>query len=289
MVASFEYIENTIKTFAQAAEANLNTPGRQGNIVVLTPELADDVMITGDLHGHRRNFNLIKTTAALEQHPRRHLVLQEACHGGPTYPQNGGCMSHTVLEDIARLKVRYPDRVHFILGNHELAEMTDYPIQKNNKMLNMLFRMGLQQMYGPAADTVRAAYMPFLKSCPLAVRLPHGVVITHSIPEKVDQRGFDRGVFTQPLESINWLDRGGVFQLVWGRDYREENARAFAELIDAQVCINGHEPCLEGHGVPNTVQVILDCCSEKAGFVILATDRPWTQADIVSRIGRLGA
>ena len=289
MVASIEYIENTIAVFGQAAQANLATRGRQGNVVLLTPELASDVMITGDLHGHRRNFNLIKTTASLDKFPQRHLVLQEVCHGGPTYPQNGGCMSHTVLEDIARLKVRYPDRVHFILGNHELAELTDYPIQKNNKMLNMLFRMGLQQMYGPAADKVRESFMPFLKTCPLAVRLPHGVLITHSVPENVDKRRFDKSIFDRPLESIDWLDRTGVFQLVWGRDYRDENARAFAELMGASVLINGHEPCHEGFQAPNNTQVILDCCADRASYVILPTDRPWTQAEIMSRVQRLGA
>ena len=52
-------------------------------------------MVTGDLHGHRRNFNLIRRIAASDNIPERHLVLQEVCHGGPTYPQNGGCMSHT--------------------------------------------------------------------------------------------------------------------------------------------------------------------------------------------------
>ena len=59
---------------------------------------------------------------------------------------------HAILEDVARLKVRFPDRVHFLLGNHELAELTDYPIQKNRQMLNVLFRMGLGQMYGPESD-----------------------------------------------------------------------------------------------------------------------------------------
>ena len=63
-------------------------------------------------------------------------------------------MSHAILEDIAALKVAYPDRVHFLLGNHELAEMTDYPIQKNRLLLNLMFRLGLQQMYGPAAEQV---------------------------------------------------------------------------------------------------------------------------------------
>ena len=289
MVASIEYIENTIAVFGQAAQANLATPGRKGNVVHLTPERADEVMITGDLHGHRRNFNLIKTTAALDKHPRRHLVLQEVCHGGPTYPQNGGCMSHTVLEDVARLKVHYPDRVHFILGNHELAELTDYPIQKNNKMLNLLFRMGLQQMYGPAAEKVREAIMPFLKTCPLAVRLADGVFITHSVPENCDKRRFDKSIFDRPLETSDWLDRTGVFQLVWGRDYRGENARAFAELLGARVLINGHEPCLEGFMAPNDTQIILDCCADRASYVILTTDRPWTHAEIMARVQRLGA
>ena len=33
---------------------------------------------------------------------------------------------------------------------------TDYPIQKNKQMLNLLFRLGLQQMYGPATEKIPA-------------------------------------------------------------------------------------------------------------------------------------
>jgi len=286
MVASFEYIENTIKVFRQATEANVATPGRQGNIVVLNADLADAVMVTGDLHGHRRNFNLIRKVAALDAHPRRHLVLQEVCHGGPTYPQTGGCMSHTLLEDVARLKVRYPDRIHFILGNHELAELTDYPIQKNRQMLNVQFRTGLRQMYGPAAGRIRDAYLPLLRSCPLAVRVGE-VFISHSIPEKTDAEGFDTGVFNQELDPGAFLERTAVFRLVWGRDYRPDNARAFAELVGARVLLNGHEPCAEGFDAPSDHQVILDCCGDKACYVILPADGPLGHAEIVKRIKKL--
>lgn len=288
MVASIEYIERVIGTFEKAARANLDTPGREGNVVVVTPELGDEVMVTGDLHGHRRNFNLIKRTAALDAHPRRHLVLQEVCHGGPTYPQNGGDMSHALLEDVAKLKTEYPERVHFILGNHELAEVADYPIQKNKQMLNLLFRLGLQQMYGAAADKVREAFFPFLKSCPLAVRLPGGIFISHSIPEDCDKRKFDRTIFTRQLDDLDFLERTGVFQLVWGRDYRSENARAFAELVEAEVLLNGHEPCTEGYNAPNKYQVIIDCCSDKGAYVILPTAEPLGQAEILARIKLLG-
>jgi len=284
MVAPIEYIENVIATFGRAAEVNWNTPGREGNVVVITPDIGDELMITGDLHGHRDNFNTIRSVAALHDHPRRHLVLQEVCHGGPTYPSNGGCMSHTMLEDVARLVVEYPGRVHFILGNHELAELTDYPIQKNKQMLNLLFRLGLQHAYGPATEKVREAYFPFLRSCPLAVRLPSGVFVAHSVPDNVDERPFDTGIFTRRLEPKEFFERTGVFELVWGRDYRQENAEAFAELVNADVLIHGHEPCAEGYNAVNQVQLILDCCGEKACYVILPTGHVWTQAEVINRI-----
>jgi hypothetical protein len=287
MVASIQYVENIISTFLEAAEANRNTPGREGNVIALTPELADDVMLTGDLHGNRRNFNIIRRIAAMEAQPRRHLLLQEACHGGPVYPQNGGCMSHTVVEDIARLKLRFPPRVHFLLGNHELAELADYPIQKNKQMLNMLFRMGMQQMYGDATERVRQAMLTFLASCPLAMRLPGGVFVCHSVPEDTDTNGFDTSVFHQPMNPLDFFERGEVFRLVWGRDYRTQNAKAFADLLEAKVLVNGHEPCAEGFGVPNGYQIILDCCSDKASYVILPLDRELSQAEIVQRIRRL--
>jgi len=289
MVASQEFIDKTIDAFRRAAEANRQTPARQGNLVALGPDSADEVMITGDLHGNRRNFNLIKQTADLKSHARRHLVLQEVCHGGPCYPENSGCMSHRLLEDVARLKLEYPERVHFILGNHELAEMTDYPIQKNHQMLNLSFRLGLQHMYGEATERVREAFIAFLQTCPLAVRLPHGVFVSHSVPQFCDERGFDKTVFTREIPPGEFFQRGPIFQLVWGRDYREENARAFAECVGAQVLINGHEPCPDtGFATPNRFQVILDCCGDAAGYVILSTRRPWTQEEVVAQVRRLG-
>jgi hypothetical protein len=287
MVAKIEYIEQIIATYGQAAEANVRTPARRGNVIVLDRHVADDVMIAGDLHGHRANFNALRKAADLANRPRRHLILQEVCHGGPTYPSNGGCMSHTMLEDVAKLKTEYPDRVHFILGNHELAELTDYPIQKNKQMLNLVFRLGLQHAYGPATDKVREAYFPFLMSCPLGARLPGGVFVTHSIPEEADRRCFDRSIFHRPIEPAEYYERSGIFQLVWGRDYRAENARAFAELTDAKVLINGHEPCAEGFSVPNPHQIILDCCGDRACYVVLPTDQELTQAEIVDRIQKL--
>ena len=287
MVASNDYINRLLTIFDQAAEANRQTPGRQGNVVVLSPELAGEVMVTGDLHGHRRNFNLIRRLAALESNSARHLLFQEVCHGGPTYP-DGSCMSHTILEDVAWLKTKYPSRLHFILGNHELAELSDFAIQKNRQLLNLQFRLGLQRMYGAAAEKVYEAYRRFLRSCPLAVRLPQGVFISHSLPEDVDTVGFDPSVFTRELTAEDYAEWGEVFRLVWGRDYRGENARAFARLVGAKILISGHEPCYEGFMAPNDLQVILDCCGQPAAYVILPVGEELSHDEIMERVRKLG-
>ncbi len=288
MVASIQYIERIIDTYQQAAQATRQTPGRHHGVVQLTAELADEVMVTGDLHGHRQNFNTIRRVADLASHPRRHLVLQEVCHGGPHYPDSGGCMSHTLLEDVAKLKTQFPAQVHFLLGNHELAELTEYPIQKNKQMLNLMFRLGLQHTYGPATEKVRQSYLPFLESSPLAVRLPGGIFISHSIPENVEASDFDKTIFTREIRSLELYEHSSIFALVWGRDYQPDNARAFAEMVDARVVINGHEPCPEGFDVPNDTQIILDCCSDQGRYVMLPVGQELSQDQIVERIQKLG-
>ncbi len=287
MTAPRNYIDQLLATFQQAAAANRATAGRRGNVVHLDNTDATEVMITTDLHGHRHNYNRIICIADLERHPRRHLVMQEVCHGGPTYPGNGGCMSHLLLEDVAALKVRYPDRVHFILSNHELAELTDYPIVKKRQMQNLAFRFGLQAMYGEATEEVRQAYLPFLKTCPLAIRVPEGVFISHTVPDSVDARGFDASLFERETNDDDLAERSALFSLVWGRDFRQQNADAFAELVDARVMIHGHEPCRGGYAAPNSRQVILDCCGPRACYLMLPVGQRLTQKEIVQRIQRL--
>lgn len=289
MVASLQYVEKIVANCDRAAEANRRMPGRQGSTVVLTPDLADEILITGDMHGHRRNFNRIRRIAALDENPRRHLVLQEICHGGPSYPGNGGCMSHTILEDAAELVARFPQQVHLILGNHELAELTDFPIRKNNQLLNLLFRLGLRQMYGSAEDAIREAMIRFLWTCPLAVKLSQGVLVTHSLPESSDFRGFDPAVLLRDLVADDGIEGRDVFRLVWGRDYRRENAQAFCNLVEANVLITGHEPCREGFVAPNDLQVILDSCSEKAAYAILPVGVELSHADVMRRVEMLDA
>ena len=287
MVATIEYIEEIIETFAKAHQANAMTESRLGNVIELKPSLGDEVMVTADLHGHRPNFNAIRQIADLANHPQRHLVLQEVCHGGPKYPSNGGCMSHMMLEDVAKLKVEFPQQVHFLMSNHEWAELTDYPILKNQQMLNLLFLFGMQEMYGLATDKVRNAYLPFLRTLPLAVRVEKGIWLSHTLPENVDREGFDTKLLDEEITDGDLEENGPLFQFIWGRDFRQENAEAFANFVGADILIHGHEPTEEGFDVPNSRQIILDSHGDNGTYVMLPIGKQLAQQDIVKRIKKL--
>ncbi|MCE9603932.1 MAG: hypothetical protein K8U03_03420 [Planctomycetia bacterium] len=276
-----------VATFVQATEANRTTPVRLGNVLQLGASAGEDVLVSADLHGHRANFEAILALADLDRRPRRHLIMQEVCHGGPTYP-GGGCMSHRMLEDVARLKVRYPDRFHFLLSNHELAELTEFPIMKSRKLLNVMFRLGMQEAYGADTEQVRTAALEFIASCPAAARVGQSVFVSHSCPEKSDTDCFDAGVFARPYTQRDFCDGGAIFRLVWGRDFRAANAVAFAKAVNAKCLVHGHEPCPLGYRIPNDKQIIIDCCNDQAAYcLLLPMDRELGHAEVVQRLKRL--
>lgn len=276
-------LEETIHLFREAAAANRQTSARKGNVIMVSAHEADEVMVTADLHGHIGNFQSLLEIAALDDHPRRHLVMQEVCHGGPPYP-DGGCQSHTLLEEMARLKLTYPDRFHFILSNHELAELTDFPILKGQRILNVAFRCGLLHAFGPEYERVREAALEFIRSCPLAVRLPNDIFISHSLPGAMDRQHFDRTIFDRPLEEDDFREYGSLFNLVWGRDYRPANAEAFAQAVGAKILIHGHDPCPQGYKAPNDLQIILDCCSTPATYLLVPTGEGLSHGHLVRQI-----
>ena len=267
--------EEAVSAFLKATEANNQTAARKGNIVFLTEENASEVFLTGDIHGNRENFEGIVRTADLDNHPNRHLVFQEICHGGPSYPNGGGCRSHEVLEEVAMMKVRYPQRVHHILSNHELAELTEYPIQKSRQLLNLSFSWGLQYCFGNRAEEVKLAMLGYLESCPLAVKISNHIFFSHSIPDGLDHpdRFFDETIFYRALDTgSDFTKDGSVYRLVWGRDYRQENADLFAKIVGAEILVCGHDPCVDGCKFPNSRQAVIDCCGPSASYMLIPTN-----------------
>jgi len=286
MPATPEYAEQVIGMMTDAAQANLQTPDRRGVTVTLHSKAGDEVLVAGDLHGHRANFQAICRVAALDENPGRHLVMQEVLHGGPAY-ENGGCQSHQLLEDIARLKLKYPERFHFILGNHELAELMAYPIMKGGQLLNFIFRLGLDAAYGEHSRQVEEAYHTFIRSLPVAIRTPQKVFISHSLPENDRLRAFSPTCLTRDLDPADIGRGGAIFDLVWGRDFSQRNAEQFAKLVDARILIHGHEPSETGYSVPNDLQIIVDCSDRPACYLTFPLKGPVVQQDLIDCIQKL--
>jgi len=216
-------------------------------------------MVVGDLHGNIPAFRAVLDTAALARNPRRHLVLQELIHGNRMYPGDRGDRSHQLVDLVSALKCQYPDRVHLILGNHELSELTGRAIGKNGVPLNALFRQGVDTAYGGKGGAIYDAYRDLFAALPLAVRTPNRVFLCHTIPDGDELDALDLGV----LGLENWPPEamkrhGTVYSLTWGRDNTPETVDRFAGMVDTDWFITGHQPCDRGFRRANHRQIIID-------------------------------
>ena len=100
--------QKTIDLCNKATELNYSDKLRHGNIIELPSE--GRLVVTGDLHGHRKNFKRIAAFADLANNPDTYLVFQEILHGGKDEP-HGGCLSFLLFFDILKLKLKFPEQV----------------------------------------------------------------------------------------------------------------------------------------------------------------------------------
>jgi Calcineurin-like phosphoesterase len=272
-------------TLQQAARAFRATPARTGRFTRLPA--GADVMVVGDLHGNVENFRLALKVANLAKQPQRHLVLQEVVHGPFQYPQ-GGDKSHQLLDLVAALKCQFPARVHFLLGNHELAQWLNQRIGKGDVDQNQWFYAGVEIAYGEHAEQIYAAYLELFDAADLALRTENRVFISHTLPSAKNLPRFDLAVLEQDHIADEEKKLGGVVHsLVWNRDLSQANVEAFLKKVDADWLITGHIPCEQGYMTPNDRQIILDALGTPACYCLFPTDRALTQQDLLTHIGTL--
>lgn len=274
--------EKLLNTIRRAIDHTQATPGRTGRIVRIPAD--DEVMIAGDLHGNIANFQLLLKTADLPNHPRRHLVVQELIHGTFRYA-DGSEKSHQAVDLWCALKCQFPTRVHYLPGNHELAQWTNRAISKNDIDLNANFLDGVRTAYGRRGEEIYQAYLYLFGSLPLVVRTANRVLLSHSLPSpaglpKFSSAKLERGAY-QPID----LQPGGmVYTMLWGRDVSQINVETFLAKADADWLITGHIPSEEGFIVPNNRQIILDSLGTPAAYCLFPSGTPITHAELVERV-----
>ena len=276
--------QKVLSTIHRATELFRATPGREGGLITLD-DSAEEVMVVGDLHGNMPAFRQVLLASDLAGHPRRHLVLQELVHGNKHYPDEGGDKSHQLVAIVAALKCQFPDRVHLILGNHELSELTGRPIAKAGVALNALFRQGIGTAYGTSADAIYGAYRGLFAALPLAVRTSNRVFLCHTIPDPLDLENFDVSIFQATAWPAQAMARhGAVYAITWGRNTDPENADRFAELVDADWFITGHQPCDDGYRQANHRQIIIDATEPYPAYCLFSTQEAATMDSLLKGV-----
>lgn len=257
-----------MEVLGAAAEENQLCSLRQQQVVLLPDE--GEFWITGDLHDHRRNFEKLIRHADLAAHPQRHLLLHELIHGDH-FDAQGADASWQMLYRAAELKCDFPQQVHFVLGNHDLAQVHGEGILKGGQSVCEAFTRGVRHEFGAQADRVVVAITEFLMSLPLAVRTQSGLFCCHSLPTDAHAAHFDHGVFDRALTGPDYARRtGAVYQLIWGRHTSAETASAFAAKVGARILITGHQPQEQGYRVNGPQHLIL--ASEHSRGVFLPVD-----------------
>jgi hypothetical protein len=274
--------DRLLPALRQAAALVRATPGRVGHLVHLTG--ATELVVVGDLHGHVPNFQAVHKAADLASHPGRHLVLQELIHGPFRYG-NGGDKSHQLVDLFAVLVGQFPGRVHYLPGNHELAQWTDRPVGKGDESFNAVYRRGLDAAYAAAGPAVYAAHCELWQALPLAIRTPNAVFVCHTVLPAKNQPLFS----LRTLEQARFTDAdraagGVVYGLLWGRDTSGPTVEAFLRKVDADLLVTGHIPTEAGFLAPNGRQLIVDCSATPAAYVRFPTDRPLTHAELVAGV-----
>jgi len=235
--------QTIIDLLNKGVKANHADKFRCGNLIHLPAD--GSLIATGDIHGHRRNFERIVAFADLASHHDRHVILQEIIHGGPQDAE-GGCLSYRLLFDAIRYKLMFPDRVHIIMGNHDTTVINGTAVMKDGQEMNRALRLALKREFQQASADVEQAIRQCLFSQPLAVRCENRIWLSHSLPDDRSADGFDAHIMDRPLKLNDCAKPGSAYLLTWGRIHSQALLDKMAALFDVDIFVLGHQPQQQG-------------------------------------------
>ncbi len=282
-IAPFEAIDSLM----EAARANREDPFRQGSLLNLDDH--GQVVMTGDLHGNLKNYGKLRTYANLERTPARHVILHELLHL-PTLVPGQADPSFWLLVQAAQYKLEFPEQVHFLLGNHEVAQLTKRDIVKDGLYSVANFQQTVLNHYGEdRGHDVLLAVNEFILSMPLAARTPNRVFMSHSLPDATQMVLFDPKIIRRKWKLGDAMPGGSVYLLTWGRQRKCEPLEQLAQDFDVDIFIHGHIQQEMGHDVVCSRVIIL--ASEHSHGVFLPFDpqKAYTVDSLVRNIRKIAS
>jgi hypothetical protein len=217
----------------------LSLLGEPGGLIRI--ETGERTVVVGDLHGRYDNLELIlKDKGNLRDvlSGKAHLVFT----GDAVHPRSALLNSDKAYEDslcvmllIMALKASNPQRVHYLLGNHDAAHAGGMPALRRDVRLDEMFRKVVVRKFGKA---VYDGCAEFLHRAPAAAKLsmPNGhILVLHAGQSSriLNEQGliniFVKGRRSKALQDV-----------LWSRNYDREQLEAFLSRLDARFIISGH-------------------------------------------------
>jgi hypothetical protein len=277
-----------IKVLEEASILNRQDTLREGHIIQLPAY--GQVVMTGDFHGCHENFRKLQRFADLEHCLHRHIIIHELIHSNDLYvldaDQNRGedcsCM---LLFQAAKWKIEYPEQVHFMMGNHDLAQITSREITKGGMASIANFNKWVIFRFGPQeGEAIIESVRKFLLTLPLAARCPNRIWLSHSLPGPAAMDTFDFSVFGREWQPEDLVPRGSVYETVWGRNHPPEQLTELASLLNVSFFVLGHQRQELGYDAQANRLIILASDHGQGSFLPIDLSKKYSFSELVDRI-----
>ncbi|HYE63709.1 MAG TPA: metallophosphoesterase [Phycisphaerales bacterium] len=279
-----------IEALKAGAVANLRAKCRRGSIDYI--EGPGKLIATGDLHDNPMHMSRVIRAAGLDGPELRedssHLTLHEVIHSDRLL--QGMDMSYRVLARAADLKARFPEHVHILLGNHELAQMMNHAIVKDGVRSVDAFSAGVSYVFGERMEEVSDAITAFIRSLPIALKVhtPRGdILCAHSLPPAAVMGRFDTTILSRHLEPEDYQSRGAAHVMTWGRGYDADGLEDLTERWGVWWFILGHEHAPTGVKFVPPNALVLNSDHEMGVYLPLDLSDPPRPEDAQWRVVRL--
>lgn len=272
------------------ARANLGAACRLGSIDRV--QGPGRLIATGDIHDNPEHLNAVIHAACLGSDAPAHITLHELIHP-PGLKAGDADHSWRALIRVAALKAEYPEFVHTLLANHELAQATGSDIRKNGVRLVEAFDKGLEKAFGRHASSVREAIGVFVRSMPIALRCEGArgdVLCAHSLPGPGMMGRFDPSILSRPMRVSDYDFGGGsAYAMVWGRGYDHEQLEDLTERWGVNLFILGHEHAADGYQLIRPNALVLNSDHERGVYLPIDIDAPPSLEDCPGLVVPLSA
>jgi len=280
-----------IDAFDRGTAANASASCRKGSIDEIQGE--GELIATGDLHDNPIHFIKLINAANLGPEPSgepKHITFHEIIHSDRLVHDMD--FSHRALARVAALKAEFPEHVHTILANHELAQLVGSPVLKDGIKCLDAFNEALDHAFGDEASRVDEALKRFIRSMPLALRIrakSGDILCAHSLPGPAMMARFDPAILSRDLEDDDYAPRqGSAHLMVWGRGYDGEQLEDLVERWGVNMFILGHEHAENGAMLVEPNAIVLNSDHARGVYLPIDLENPPTPAQAMGMLVPLG-